>query len=486
MRALSALKGMLPFRRIVGRPRVVPASPQIMGACVPSSLRTNASTFTVTLPGGVLAGEALMAVITVDANPTVTVDAASSAGWVICSAAQSSVDTMVVAYNLTPPLGAAAVLVLNVGAASEQFSAVACRISGHAGAPSIRLGAQATADFAPNPPPSIPVGSFDPILVIAAMGANANSVPTAGPAGYTFDQATMSVASAAISADSVAIATRRLTANQEDPGAFTFTAGAARTWTVATIVWNAVRMAKEGAVTAPGTLIKTQFTSAEGVAREFTIREPINGSGPWPLFIMFHGGSNTNAVPSILSVDLDDLCEANGWMMVALQAVEGRWNYGGDLAPAIEAAGPKDDVTYVDEVIARIAADYPIHPTKRYLVGVSAGGAMAYRVACERPGVFPALAVVSSSKQDPQAAHAGTDVLHIHGTADTNIPINGGSDVDTGPGIQWRDPHLGPTEFAAAGNPSTTFTQVDGGTHDWYTLPLFDTNGTIAAFLNLH
>lgn len=93
---------------------------------------------------------------------------------------------------------------------------------------------------------------------------------------------------------------------------------------------------------------------------------------------------------------------------------------------------PPDDVGFLNRLLDKLLADYPIDPKRIYIYGYSNGGWMAHRMACEAAdriaaiiagaGVFPA--------NDPE--HVCTpsmpvSVLHFHSRDDEVVPFNGGN-----------------------------------------------------------
>lgn len=87
-----------------------------------------------------------------------------------------------------------------------------------------------------------------------------------------------------------------------------------------------------------------------------------------------------------------------------------------------------DDVEFIRELIDYIIANFNIDPKRVYVTGMSNGGMMAYRLACELPDKIAAIAAVSSTMVvakpcDPSRA---VPILHIHSIRDTKVPYNGG------------------------------------------------------------
>ena len=91
-----------------------------------------------------------------------------------------------------------------------------------------------------------------------------------------------------------------------------------------------------------------------------------------------------------------------------------------------------DDVAYLDAVLDDAAARYPIDPKQLFLAGVSNGGFMAQRYACDRPERVRAFASVSGALWDDLTkcpASTGVAALLIHGDADDVVHYDGGSSL---------------------------------------------------------
>ncbi len=83
-----------------------------------------------------------------------------------------------------------------------------------------------------------------------------------------------------------------------------------------------------------------------------------------------------------------------------------------------------DDVGYLSSIVDEVSAAIPIDPARVVVLGHSNGGFMAYRLACERPDRFPAIAsLAGSTGWDARdcAADRPIAVLQMHGDADTDV-----------------------------------------------------------------
>ncbi len=89
-----------------------------------------------------------------------------------------------------------------------------------------------------------------------------------------------------------------------------------------------------------------------------------------------------------------------------------------------------DDSAYLRALLEAIRDDYNIDPQRTYVVGISNGGFMAYRMACDHADLVTGVVVVAGATFDNPmdcSPTAPVHVLHIHGTADGTISYSGGS-----------------------------------------------------------
>lgn len=166
-----------------------------------------------------------------------------------------------------------------------------------------------------------------------------------------------------------------------------------------------------------------------GRDRHFTLVLPDGArrDRPMPTVIALHGGSmNGKSMRRIFG--LDEVAAQDPFAIVYPDAVGRRWNDGvsGDSDGA-------DDMRFLrnlaDHLVRRGVAD-----SKRiYLIGVSNGGMMTYRMACQSPGIFAAYAAVLANMPKEVAdgcrPGGGTPLIVINSTED---PINPYEDADVG------------------------------------------------------
>jgi polyhydroxybutyrate depolymerase len=176
-----------------------------------------------------------------------------------------------------------------------------------------------------------------------------------------------------------------------------------------------------------------------------------------PLLVALHGGLGSSAQFAANS-GFDELAEANGFVVVYPDGIgagadeRGLQTFNGGYCCGPAMAAGVDDVGFVRQLIDTVSADFPIDATRVFAAGHSNGGILAYRLACELSDRIVAIGV--------QAASLGVDecrpsrpvsVIHLHGTADTNHPIDGG----VGSGVSG-------TDFRPARDALATLAATDG------------------------
>ena len=170
-----------------------------------------------------------------------------------------------------------------------------------------------------------------------------------------------------------------------------------------------------------------------GLERTYLIHVPADASAenPLPLLVMFHGagGDGTRAeVTTGFTADSNDndfiVAYPNG---TAANSIAGElaWNAGNCCG--LPRARDVDDVGFISGMLAQIEAKYAVDTSRVYLAGFSNGGMMTYRLACQLPGTFAAIAVVSGALNYKDCVtDTPLPVLIVHGLADQTVPYEGG------------------------------------------------------------
>jgi polyhydroxybutyrate depolymerase len=188
------------------------------------------------------------------------------------------------------------------------------------------------------------------------------------------------------------------------------------------------------AVVAKGTKSAKTLVTADGRTRRYRTYVPstIGDGASVPLVIALHGGLGSSAQFEANS-GLDGLAESNKFIVVYPDGIGNKadgtgfqtWNGGYCCGPAVAKA--VDDVGFVRRLVTVLQARLPIDRRRIYVVGHSNGGILAYRLACQMSDVITAIGVQAGSNVVKNCHPAApVSVVHLHGTADTNMPIKGG------------------------------------------------------------
>jgi len=160
-----------------------------------------------------------------------------------------------------------------------------------------------------------------------------------------------------------------------------------------------------------------------GRQRTYRVYRPADLADPAPLVVMLHGGFGSAAqAESYYGWDAE--ADSGRFLVLYPDGVDRAWNVGGGCCGKPGASGI-DDVSFVSAAVAAVGAALPVDPRRIYATGISNGGLLAYRLACDTR-LFAAIGPDSATLLGACPAPAPISVIHIHGTADRNIPYNGG------------------------------------------------------------
>ena len=194
---------------------------------------------------------------------------------------------------------------------------------------------------------------------------------------------------------------------------------------------TALVIAEDG-TEAPSRTVEQRF-DFEGRSRSYWIHLPPQDqpNHPRPLVLIFHGGGGS-AEGAMRMAQMDELADAEGFMVVypngtgpfAREALL-TWNTWNCCGYALR--NQVDDVGFIRTLIERLEATYPIDPKRIYAAGLSNGGMMVYRLACELSDKIAAIAPVAGALNvDHPNPTSPVSVLIVHGTADEHILYEGG------------------------------------------------------------
>ena len=145
---------------------------------------------------------------------------------------------------------------------------------------------------------------------------------------------------------------------------------------------------------------------------------------PIPLLLVLHGAGGAGA--GIAShTGLTEPATQRGYAVIYPDGVGRRWNDGRGTR-----AG-QDDVEFIRILLDSLARELPVDPKRIYATGISNGAGLAYRLACDLPGIFAAIAPVAGAPavaiEERCAATQPVSLISFQGTRDPLMPYEGGN-----------------------------------------------------------
>jgi polyhydroxybutyrate depolymerase len=158
-----------------------------------------------------------------------------------------------------------------------------------------------------------------------------------------------------------------------------------------------------------------------GEQRTYLLHVPAtyDGRAPAPLVLDFHGYAS-NGPAEEANTTLGIRGAARGYVVVTPTSDPPEWNAFSDPARA-------DDFGFVHALVEDILARLCIDASRLYAAGHSNGAAFVGFLACKPPLVLAAIAMVSATIPSLCPDDTGPSVLAIAGTADPQVPYDGGT-----------------------------------------------------------
>ncbi|HVS68309.1 MAG TPA: PHB depolymerase family esterase [Mycobacteriales bacterium] len=167
----------------------------------------------------------------------------------------------------------------------------------------------------------------------------------------------------------------------------------------------------------------TETMVVGGLVRTVHFYRPAGVTHAAPLVVMLHGGYGSG-LQAENNYGWDAQADRGHFVAAFPDGYLKSWNAGGTCCgPA--AKQNVDDVAFIRSVVQAARSGAPIDPARIYVAGMSNGAIMAYRLACQT-GLFAAVASVAGTMLAGCGRAAPTSILEIHGTADQNVPYDGG------------------------------------------------------------
>jgi polyhydroxybutyrate depolymerase len=163
---------------------------------------------------------------------------------------------------------------------------------------------------------------------------------------------------------------------------------------------------------------QTDSIFVQNTWRKFILHLPAGytTANQYPLVINLHGLAANGAQQQLYS-QFDNVADTAGFIVVYPDGLNNQWN----LVTAV-------DVDFISQLVDTLRANYSCNSCL-FATGMSNGGFMSYKLACEMPQPLTAVAVVSGNMSSIQAAFCaagtGLPVMHMHGTSDLLVNYNG-------------------------------------------------------------
>jgi polyhydroxybutyrate depolymerase len=181
----------------------------------------------------------------------------------------------------------------------------------------------------------------------------------------------------------------------------------------------------------------------DGLERSYILHVPpgLDRTQPTAVVVVFHGGGG-NAENAVRLTNFNTQADQAGFLVVYPNGT-GRmgdrlltWNGGTCCGYAQEQN--VDDVGFVRAIIADLQSITTIDSKRIYTTGLSNGGIMSYRLACEASDLIAAIGPVAGTQNithcEPEEP---VSVIHFHGTNDNHLPYDGGVGSESRIGVNY-------------------------------------------------
>jgi len=160
--------------------------------------------------------------------------------------------------------------------------------------------------------------------------------------------------------------------------------------------------------------------------RDYLLYTPrsYSSDSPAALVVVLHGGHG-DAERVAEQTGFMPIADREGFLVVYPEAHDDHWNDGRSTT-----VSEFDDVAYITAVVDDIAAKRAVDPARVFVAGISNGGMMTQRLACDATEKFAAFASVVANlpvgRKSVCEPSRPVSIMLINGTADPLMPYRGG------------------------------------------------------------
>lgn len=182
--------------------------------------------------------------------------------------------------------------------------------------------------------------------------------------------------------------------------------------------------APAAAAPAPSAPVNRTVTLASSAGpRNAIVHRPNGLPDNSPLVVVIHGAYGS-AEQMRSSLGWDALADKDGFEVAYPNGFGKFWNAG--YCCGIAHSRNVDDVGFLHGLVEHLVVQDGVDPHRVYAVGMSNGAMMTYAWACARPEDLAGIGPVAGALVAPCQPAPAITVVAVHGTADRNVPINGG------------------------------------------------------------
>ena len=167
---------------------------------------------------------------------------------------------------------------------------------------------------------------------------------------------------------------------------------------------------------------------SSGQKRDYLLYVPrsYDQSKPTPLVISMHGAGLWGAAQRETS-QWNNLADKQRFIVVYPSGIGGK---GVRIWHVEPGSGLVKDVRFISELIDTLKASYNIDSARIFANGLSNGGGMSFALSCTLSDRIAAVGMVAAAQTLPWSwctDHRAVPMIAFHGTADPEVPYNGGS-----------------------------------------------------------
>jgi polyhydroxybutyrate depolymerase len=169
----------------------------------------------------------------------------------------------------------------------------------------------------------------------------------------------------------------------------------------------------------------------EGRTRTYRLYVPQRLQEPAPLLLVLHGGGGSGANMELMTRQgFNRMADRDGAIVVYPDGIARNWNDGRSGVRSKAMEENVDDVGFFRTLVRDLSARYRVDAKRVYSTGISNGGFMSFRLACDAADVIAAIAPVASNLSADIGPRCKPSrpvaVAMMNGTDDPLVPWHGG------------------------------------------------------------